>query len=494
MFSNLILGLTTILEPSNLLAILFGTITGVTVGAMPGLTSTMGAALLLPFSFVLEPIPAIAMLSSLYCGALYGGSISAILINTPGTGAAAVTTLDGYELTKQGKAGKALGTAVISSWFGGVFSVIVLILVAPQVAKIAIAFAPPEYFTLGIFGMSMVVNLKAGAELKNTIGGLFGVFLSTVGIDAITGFQRFTFNNVNFMNGIDFIPVMIGLFAAAEFLRKSEEKQEKREIIKNVSDLPTFQEIWELKWSILRSALIGTFIGILPAEGGTVASFISYNEAKRWSKHPEKFGTGILEGVATPEAANNAATGGAMVPTLTLGIPGSSTTAVILGGLMIQGLRPGPLLFITQTRLVYSVFVAMLLANFVFLFIGLFGAKLFAQVGKIPNYILDPVILVLCFVGSYAVNNNIADVWIMIVAGFSGYFMKKIGFSPVPIALGMILGEILETSLRQTMTIFSHDLSVFITRPYSLLFLIFAFISIILPFIQKRRALRRAEV
>ncbi|MFZ7120123.1 MAG: tripartite tricarboxylate transporter permease [Eubacteriaceae bacterium] len=492
MFENIILGLNTIVDPLNLVYVLFGVTIGITVGAMPGLTSTMGAALVLPFTFFLEPIPAIAMLSALYCGAIYGGSISAILINTPGTGAAAITTLDGYELTRQGEAGKALGVAVVASSLGGLFSVFVLMLVAPQVAKIAISFGAPEYFALSFFGISMVVNLKTGEELKNIIGGLFGIFISTVGIDAMTGYQRFTFNNTDLMNGISFIPVMIGLFAATEFYRQSERTVARSIVhLENISKLPSIIEFWSLRWTILRSAIIGTFIGILPAEGGTVSSFISYNEAKRWSKNPEKFGTGILEGVAAPEAANNAATGGAMIPTMTLGIPGSSTTAVILGGLMIQGMRPGPLLFTSQPKFVYSVFVAMFIANIFFLILGLFGAKVFAQVGKIPLYILNPIILVLCFVGSFSLNNNVADVWIMVIAGFSGYFMKKVGFSGIPIALGMILGEIIEVSFRQTGTLFDNNFAVFFTRPYSAVFMFLAIISLLWPIIIRKISLKK---
>jgi len=485
MTENLLLGLNAILEPANLIAIMIGVLAGVTVGALPGLTATMGAALVLPFTFAMNPIAAIAMLSSLYCGAMYGGSVSAILVNTPGTPAATITSLDGYELTKQGKAGKALGAAVIASGIGGLFSVVVLILLAPQIAKIAISFAAPEYFALAIFGISMVVNISAGSELKNLIGGLLGVFLSTVGIDKLTGYTRFSFGNADLMAGIDFIPVMIGLFAAAEIFRLADTWIKSNINLDFISELPKFKEFWSLKYSILRSSIIGTFIGILPAEGGTVASFISYNEARRWSKDSSKFGTGILEGITAAESANNAATGGAMIPTLTLGIPGSSVTAIILGGLMIQGLRPGPLLFVNQPRLVYSVFVAMAFANIFFLIVGLFGAKLFAQVTKIPTYILTPIVMSLCFVGSYALNNSVLDVWIMLIAGIFGFYMKKIGFSPVPIVLGLVLGELIEVNFRQAMTIFDDNLLVFFTRPYSAVFLTLALISVGWPFLSK---------
>jgi len=485
------IGLSAIFEPMNFLAVLAGVVSGMTIGALPGLSATMGAALIVPFTFFMEPIPAIAMLSALYCGATYGGSISAILVNTPGTPAAAVTTLDGYELSKQGHAGKALGTAVIASGLGGIFSVVILIFVAPQVAEIALKFADPEYFSLAIFGVSMVANISSDNELKNIIGGMIGIFLATVGMDSLTGFPRFTFGFSSLTSGIDFIPVMIGLFAFAEVLRQAQTYIKSETNTEIAGLLPSFKELWPLKWSMLRSAVIGTFVGILPAEGGTVASFIGYNEAKRWSKHPEKFGTGLLEGVAAPETANNAATGGAMVPTLTLGIPGSSTTAVILGGLMIQGLQPGPLLFATQPKFVYSIFVAMGLANILFLIVGLGGAKVFAQVTKIPIYILNPIVMVLCIIGSYSLGNNVADVWIMIITGLIGFVIKKVGFSPAPIVLGLVLGSLVEVSFRRAMTIYDHNYLIFFQRPFSAIFLSLALLSILWPFITKTIKHRR---
>ncbi|HKL12253.1 MAG TPA: tripartite tricarboxylate transporter permease, partial [Halanaerobiales bacterium] len=331
----------------------------------------------------------------------------------------------------------------------------------------------------------------SGNELKNMIGGLLGIFLATVGMDALTGFHRFTFGFSSLTSGVNFIPVMIGLFAFAEILRQAQTHIETTTSTEISGLLPSFSELWPLKWSMLRSAVIGTFVGILPAEGGTVASFIGYNEAKRWSKDSDKFGTGLLEGVAAPETANNAATGGAMVPTLTLGIPGSSTTAVILGGLMIQGLRPGPLLFATQPKFVYSIFVAMGLANLLFLVIGLGGAKIFANVTKIPVYILNPIVLVLCIIGSYSLGNNVADVWIMIVAGVIGFVIKKVGFSPAPIVLGLVLGGLIETSFRRAMSIYDSNFLVFFTRPFSAIFLVLALLSISWPFIHKTIKHRR---
>jgi len=485
MFDQLLLGVNTILQPWNFLAVLTGVVSGMIIGAVPGLTSTMGVALLIPFTYTMDPVPAICMLTALYCGGTYGGSISAILVRAPGTPAAAATTFDGYPLAQKGMAGKALGMACISSSLGGLFSVIVLILLAPVLARIAIKFGPPEYFALAVFGLSMISSLGAKSALKNLIGGTVGVFLACVGMDEFSGFTRYDFGITQLMDGISFIPVMIGLFAAAEVFRQAEIGIRKITLDKKITGLlPTWEEIKEVKGTLLRSSLIGTFIGILPAEGGTVASFIGYNEAKRFSKHPEKFGTGILDGIAGPETANNAATGGAMVPTLALGIPGSGTTAVILGALLIQGLRPGPLLFVQNTKVVYSVFAGMFAANLIFLVLGLVGAKVFSQIVRVPNYILNPIIFVLCIVGSYALHNNMADVWIMLISGIIGYKMREHGFAAAPIVLGLVLGELIEISLRRSLIVFGNNFFVFFTRPYSALFIFLTALGLLSPWIR----------
>ena len=487
MLENLLLGLSAIISWSNFLSVVLGVIGGVLIGALPGLTSTMGATLLLPFTFAMEPVAGIAAMVSLYCGSQYGGSIPAILINTPGTSEAAVTAIDGYALTRKGMAGQALGTSVISSALGGLLGVIILIFLSPLVARIAISFAAPEYFCLALFGMSMVVSLEAGSELKNIIGGLTGLFLATVGTDALSGYQRFTFGSLDLVDGLNFIPVMIGVFAAAEVFRQAKAQKSEELCLDKVefSKLPSIKDLCLLRWSILRSIFIGAFIGALPAAGSTLATFISYSEAKRWSKKPEDFGQGILEGVAAPEAANNAGAAGALLPTMTLGIPGSAVTAVILGGLMVHGMRPGPLLFINQPRFVYAVYIGMGMASFVMLLIGIYGVKLFAQMLRVPNNILNAIIIVLCVVGSYVLKNNVADVWIMLIAGLIGHGLKKAGFPSLAIILGMVLGRTLEVSLRQTMVLFDSDLTVFLTRPYSLVFLCLSIISAFWPQINK---------
>jgi putative tricarboxylic transport membrane protein len=479
------MGLMTILEPTNFLAVFCGVLMGIIIGALPGLTSPMGVALLIPFTYTMEPVPAICMLVALYCGGTFGGSISAILVHAPGTPAAAATTFDGYPLAQKGQAGKALGMACVSSSIGGLFSVIILILLAPTLAEIAIKFGPPEYFALAVFGLSMISSLGAKAVLKNLIGGTIGVFIACVGMDEISGFGRYDFGITHLMDGISFIPVMIGLFAATEVFRQSDIGIRKVVVDRKISGLlPTWKEIKSVKTTLIRSSLIGTFIGILPAEGGTVASFIGYNEAKRFSKEPEKFGTGVLDGIAGPECANNSATGGAMIPTLALGIPGSGTTAVILGALLVQGMRPGPLLFLQHTDVVYSVFVGMFFANLMFLVLGLGGAKLFSKVLLVPNYVLSPIILVLCMVGTYALHNNMADVWIMLACGIIGYKMKEYGFAAAPIVLGLVLGELIEISLRRSLIVFENNPFVFFTRPWSATFLILTVLGLCSPMIR----------
>jgi len=479
---QLLMGLMTILEPMNFLAVFSGVLMGIIIGALPGLTSPMGVALLIPFTYTMEPVPAICMLVALYCGGTFGGSISAILVHAPGTPAAAATTFDGYPLAQKGQAGKALGMACVSSTIGGLFSVIILILLAPTLAEIAIRFGPPEYFALAVFGLSMISSLGAKAVLKNLIGGTIGVFIACVGMDEISGFGRYDFGLTHLMDGISFIPVMIGLFAATEVFRQADIGIRKVVVDRKISGLlPTWQEIKSVKTTLIRSSLIGTFIGILPAEGGTVASFIGYNEAKRFSKEPEKFGTGVLDGIAGPECANNAATGGAMIPTMALGIPGSGTTAVILGALLVQGMRPGPLLFLQHADVVYSVFVGMFFANIMFLFLGLLGAKVFSKVLLVPNYVLSPIILVLCMVGTYALHNNMADVWIMLACGIIGYKMKEYGFAAAPIVLGLVLGELIEISLRRSLIVFENNPFIFFTRPWSATFLILTVLGLCSP-------------
>jgi len=467
-------------DPFVIGLIVVGTIAGVVVGALPGLSSSMAVALLLPFSLYLDPIPAIALLSALYCAGTFGGSITAILINAPGAPPAAATAFDGYPLAVKGEAGRALGISAIASACGGIFSVIVLLFAAPLLARMAYTFGPPEYFALAVFGLSMLSSISGEQPLKNLIGGCFGLLIATVGVDLTTGVERFTFGVPELYDGIHFIPVLIGLFAVTELLSQAQILgQEKISVAVSAVRLPSWDDFKQVRNSIVRSSGIGTLIGVLPAEGSTMAAMIGYNEAKRWSKHPEEFGKGAIEGIAGPEAANNAATGGSMVPTLALGIPGSATAAVILGGLQVQGLRPGPYLFEEQPGLLYGIFFAMLLSNFLFLVVGLIGAKIFSRISLVPATLLWPTVFALCFVGAYGLEQSLIDVWVMLAAGLVGFGLKRYGFSPAPIIMGLVLGGLVETSLAQSMIIFDQQWTGFLARPISLVFFALALISVL---------------
>jgi len=471
-------------DPNLLLLIFATTIGGVVIGALPGLGATTGAALLLPFTLTMDPVAAIAVLATLYCSATFAGAITAILINTPGTAAAAATCLDGFPLAQRGEAGRALGIAVVASTIGGIFSIIVLAIAAPLLARVAYEFRPPEYFALTIFGLSMLASISEGGAVKNLIGGMFGVWLATIGADPSTGVERFMFGNYELYEGLHFIPVLVGLFALSELLTQSKRlNQIAEQISMKAVLLPTMADYRKIWKTVLRSCGIGTFIGILPAEGATVASMIGYSEAKRWSKTPEEFGKGAVEGIAGAEAANNAATGGAMVPTLVLGIPGSGTTAVILVGLMVHGLRPGPHLFTEQIDKVYAIFGAMMVANVMFFGLGLFGAKLFARVTLIPRGILWPIVFAFSVLGAYSLAQSMIDVYIALAFGVIGYLFRRFGFAVAPIAIGLILGEMVETNLQNSLKMFDGEWWRIPMQPLAAVFLTLAVLGISQPYI-----------
>ncbi|MCR9238269.1 MAG: tripartite tricarboxylate transporter permease [Alphaproteobacteria bacterium] len=482
-FLNGFLALT---DPSLLLLLVAATLGGVIIGALPGLNATTGAALLLPFTLTMEPVAAISILTAIYCSATFAGAITAILINTPGTSASATTCLDGYPLALRGEAGRALGMAVVASTIGGVLSVICLMIAAPVLARAAYNFAPPEYFALTLFGLSMLVSVGGGSPIKNLIAGAFGILLATVGVDLLTSVKRFTFDVPQLHEGIGFVPVMIGVFGISELLSQASALHQKREqVTMKAIKLPSMADYKKVWKTILRSTGIGTFIGILPAEGATVASMIGYNEARRWSKTPEEFGKGAIEGIAGSEAANNSATGGAMVPTLALGIPGSPTAAVILAGLLVHGLRPGPTMFTEQADFAFAIFWSMLFVNLLFLVIGLYGAKVFARVTLIPIRMLWPSVFIFSIVGAYALDQSMFDVWIAIVSGIIGYFMRVYGFSVVPLAIGLILGGMLEQRLGQSMVMLDEQWWLIATRPLSAFFLILTAIALFGPALWK---------
>ena len=483
-----------VLDPYLVMLIFGTTVLGVVIGVLPGLGATTGAALLLPFTLTMAPVHAITVLATIYVSATFAGSITAILINTPGTSAAAATTFDGYPLAQRGEAGRALGVAVVSSTVGGVFSVIVLCVAAPLLARVAYEFRPPEYFALTLFGLSMLASISAGGAVRNLIGGVFGVWLATIGAERATGIERFMFGNYELYEGLSFVPVFIGLFAMSELFVQSR-------LVNKVADtvamkavkLPTrddYKRIWK---TILRSCGIGTFIGVLPAEGATVASMIGYAEARRWSKNKKEFGKGAVEGIAGAEAANNAATGGAMVPTMVLGIPGSGTTAVILVGLMVHGLRPGPYLFTEQVDTVYQIFGAMLLANIMFMAMGLYAARVFARISLVPTPILWPIVFALSVIGAYALSASLLDVWIVLIFGVIGFFARRHGFAVAPIAVGLILGEMVETNLQNSLKMFDGEWWLIAAQPLAALFLVLAFLGLCGPWIFQRLSTWRGQ-
>jgi len=468
-----------IMDPYLLMLITLTTVLGIVIGVLPGLGSTTGAALLLPFTLTMEPVHAIAVLATIYVAATFAGSITAILINTPGTSAAAATTFDGYPLAQKGEAGRALGIAVVSSTIGGIFSVLVLCLAAPMLARVAYEFRPPEYFALTIFGLSMLASVGSGGAVRNLIGGVFGVWLATIGAERVTSIERFMFGNYELYEGLSFVPVMIGLFAISELLVQSKKAHVVVEVITlKAVKLPTKEDYKKIWRTIARSSGIGTFIGILPAEGATVASMIGYSEARRWSKNKEEFGKGAIEGIAGAEAANNAATGGAMVPTMVLGIPGSGTTAIILVGLMVHGLRPGPYLFTEQVTTVYQIFGAMLVANLLFLAMGLYFAKLFARISLIPTSLLWPIVFALSVIGAYSLSASLLDVWIALTFGVVGFFARRHGFPVAPIAVGLILGHMVEANLQNSLKMFDGAWWLILTQPLALLFLVLSFLGL----------------
>lgn len=485
---------TILINPTSLLFIIIGITTGIIVGCLPGLTATMGCALLIPFTFSLPPIQGLLMLMGIFTGGIYGGSISGILIRTPGTPAAAATLLDGFPLSLKGEAGKAIGISTIASFIGGIIGAFTMALLAPQIALFGLRFGPPEFFSLAIFGLSMIVLISGESLIKGAIAALFGLLLTTIGFDPLSGIPRFTFGSDNLLGGITFIPALIGLFGFAQVFRNIE----KMEIVPQMKSkvgkiLPKTKEIIRLIPTMIKSGGIGTFTGSVPGLGCDIAAFVAYGEAKRASKKPEEFGKGSYEGVAAPESANNGATSGAMIPMLTLGIPGDAVTAVLLGALTIHGFQPGPLLFRDHMDLVYPIFAGMILCQVVLLIVGLSGARLFAKLINIDMRVLTPIIFLLCIVGSYSMRFSFFDVGLALVIGVLAYFMGKAKFPVSPILLALILGPMAEQNMRRSLMLSHDDLSIFFTRPISAGFLLLAVFMAIASYrkIQKLREIER---
>lgn len=473
---------------NNLLFINIGLAAGIMVGALPGLNSAIGVALLLPLTYGMDATTGVLLLLGAYCGAVYGGSITAILIKTPGTPAAAATLLDGNTLAEKGHAGIALDAALKASTFGGIFSAILLLFVAPALAQVALQFGPAEYFSLAVFGLTIISGISGKSLGKGLLMGVLGLLLTTVGVDKISGGTRFTFGIDALWGGITMIPVMVGLFAVSELIVKVRGGDSKQGLAMQYEkeNLPLKKFFSHIK-TLLKSSIIGSFIGAVPGTGASIAAFMSYNEAKRCSKNPDEFGTGCVEGIVAPESANNAVTGSAMIPLLTLGIPGDTVTAILVGALMMQGIVPGPRLFIEQRHWVYSIMIGLLIVN-VFMFLqGKAFIKGFVKVTRVPQKVLVPILLVLCVIGAYAGNNAISDILIVVIFGIVGYCLRKLDFPLTPMVIALVLGPLAEDNMRRALLLSDGNFATFVTRPISAIFLFISIVTIIWPLIKKLR-------
>ena len=495
MFEPILEGLTNALSLGSIIANLMGVALGIIFGALPGLTAAMGVALLIPLTFGMPAIEAFSALLGMYCGAIYGGCITAILVGTPGTVSAAATMLEGPSLTARGESRRALQMATWASFIGGMFSALVLVTVAPLLAKAAMSFGAPEYFAVAVFGLTVVSSLSTGNMLKGMISAFIGLFLATIGLDPITGDLRNTFDNPNLFSGLSLVPVLVGLFAMSQVIVTVEDVF--RGVTLKGGNLSSkglsLREMKDNVVNFLRSSVIGTLIGIVPATGVSAATFMAYGEAKRFSKHPEMFGKGAIDGIAATESSNNAVCGGALIPLLTLGVPGDIVTAIILGALMIQGLTPGPLLFVEHPVTVYGIFAAFIIANVLMLILGLIAIRGSNKIIAIPSGVLMPIVVTLCAVGGYAVNNNMFDLLIVAIFGVVGYFMIKCDIPQPPMLLAMILAGIAETNFRRALSISQNDYSIFYTSPVAMCILAVSLFVLIKPIYDSIRAALRGE-
>lgn len=477
-----------LLDPQHLLLLIVAVVAGLTVGAIPGMTSTMAIGLLVPLTFATTKYAAFILLLGIYCGAIYGGSIPAILMNLPGTPTAAITAIDGYPMTKKGKGGLAIGIATLSSTLGGLISCFFLIFLSLPLANIAILFGPPEYFALGAFALAVVMALSGRSVLKGLLSTALGVLLATTGIDMIVQSPRFTFGITELLIGIPAVPAIIGLFCVSEALRMAEDLPIEATVQKTAGGLRMAARLLPRLWlTIVKSSLIGTFIGTLPGIGALMASYLSYAEAKRVSKTPEQFGKGAPEGVSASEAANNAVTGGALVPMLALGIPGDTSTLMILGAMIVHGLQPGPTLFREETVLVYVIFGAMVLANLLILPLGLSLARHIAKCALIDRKYLMPTVAVLAITGASIGYGHIYYFWISIFFGLLGYLFQKANFPLLPIAMALILEPLIESNFRSSMMMPDVGVLFFLSRPITLFFLVMGILVIWFGIRRERR-------
>ena len=479
-------GLVNTFDPLNFAMILVGLTVGILAGALPGITMLNAIVLVLPFTYLMGIVPSLLLMTSVYCGGVFGGSITGILFNIPGDPMNVPTTWEGYQLNKKGFVSKALGMAIMCSAIGGFLSAVIMTFASPPFAKVALSFSSCEYFAVVFLGLASVVVIGTRSIGSALISLFIGMFLGTVGMDEIYGAARFTFGSRIMETGISFTTVLIGLFAIGEVLDQLSAKN-KEEIVSRLrpkTTLPRLQEIWDLRNTIMRGLGIGVVIGAIPGTGATVASFVSYGVEKQVSKHPEKFGTGVWEGLAASETSINGSTGGAMIPLLTLGIPGSGATAVMMGAFLLHGIQPGPLLFSKSPEAVYTIFAGMLVCNLIMILAGLITAKFFSELMRVPENILSAFIISFCLLGAFALRNDMTDVWFMAIFGIVGYFMRRYDLPSPPMILGLILGPLAEKYFLTSMIGAENDFSIFFRRPVSGSIMVISIALLIMPFLR----------
>jgi putative tricarboxylic transport membrane protein len=478
--SHILFGFEVALQPLNLLFCFLGVLIGTLVGVLPGLGPVAAISLLLPATFRAPPVASIIMLTGIYYGAMYGGSTTSILVNIPGEAASVVTCFDGYQMARRGRAGPALGMAAFASFIAGTLGVVGLAFFAPPLAAVALKFGPPEYFSLMVLGLTVLTFLAGGSMLKSLMMACIGVTIGNIGLDLITAQPRFTFGLSVLLDGVGLVPLVMGLFGVSEVLLNVEEKISQRDIFKTGLKglLPTLRDWKESIWPIIRGSVLGFFLGILPGGGAVISSFVSYGVEKKVSKHPEEFGKGAIAGVAGPESANNSATAGAFIPLLTLGLPSNAVMAILLGALMIYNMPPGPRLITSHPDLFWGAITSMYIGNGMLLILNLPLIGLWVKILKIPYPVLFPLILLFCLIGAYSLNNNPAEIGLMLFFGVLGYLMKKFKYDGAPLVLAMVLGPLMDQSLRQSLLMSGGSGMIFFTRPICLV--IFAIVAVVL--------------
>ena len=493
-------GLSVVFQPTMFLLIIFAVFLGTLFGALPGVSATMAVTLGIPFTYKMDAVSAIAFLVAIYCASITGGGMTAILSKIPGVPSSAPTTYDGYPMAQRGEAGKALGMQLVCSAIGGMFAAVCMLLLSPQLTQAALSFGPSELFAISFMGLSILTSLETDNICRTIISGLLGLLLACIGLDPLLGVPRLTFGTRLLTSGIEMIPVMIGFFAVTEVLKQTAKPSKLTAVGGNSNmsaKLPSLKEFLSVKWIVARCSVVGTIIGILPGAGATIASFMCYSMEQKLSKHPEKFGTGCLDGIAAPETGNNAATGGAMVPLLSLGIPGGNAAAIMMSALVLKGVTMGPLLLIDQPQFLSATFASMFVSNIVMVFAAIIIAKVFVQILKVPYSILGPTIIMMATIGAYATKNTAVDVILMAVAGLAGFLLVKCKFNSSAMILGLVLGSICESNLRRAVTIIQGDtlLEAFINlmkRPVTGIIMVVCLVVLIWPVVKPMIA-KKAE-